>query len=545
MIKARRMFTGGALGALVTAPLISLFYLTNQLIGLTFPPYAVFNTISRLLPGPVITFGIDAMIETLRFLGFNVAETAKTAEQLLAVSLFWGGGLAFGVILAFLLEHFWKKSPLLLGLLAGLILGTPASLLSLKGAGSSGSLMVNLSIYTVLFFAWGLLLAHSINLLQTDSKEEGVPVEKTEDRSVTPLNRRQFLITLGAGSATITIAGAGLGSLLTREKGSAQETPPPSSVRLGPEGKPFPNANDPIKPVPGTRPEYTPVEDHYQVFIQTTPTEINQEDWSLPVTGLVETELELTLQDIQERYQPRDQYVTLNCISGRIPTSLISTTYWTGVSVQDVLDDAGVKPEANYLFIESADGYYEIVSLDLIYSDPRIMFCYAWDGHPLPKDHGFPLRIWIPDRFGMKQPKWITKLELRDTYQAGYWVERGWDKEALVKTRSVVDTVAVKEILEKEGQQLVPIGGIAFAGARGISRVEIKVDDQDWVQADLRSPLSETTWVIWRYEWLFAEGEHTFAVRCYDGTGTLQILEESSARPDGSTGLHSVTRKIN
>lgn len=543
-MKTKKFLTGAGLGGLITAPLISLLYLTYRLIDLSFPPFAVFNAMSQLLPGPVITFGIDAMISTLRLLGLDVAGTAKTAEQLMAVIMFWVGGAVFGGILTVIFNQTRWKASLQFGLLAGLGLGIPASFLSLTADPTGSSFLLYTLILTVLFLGWGLLLSYSIGRLVPGTAVQPAAEENREDASVERLNRRQFLVTLGAGTATITVAGAGLGQLLTRTAPSPAGTPSPEQAALGPEGEPFPNAGDPVQPVPGTRPEYTPVDDHYKVFIELTPENIQEENWTLPVTGLVDNELNLTLQAIRENYPARSEYITLNCISGRIPTTLISTTYWTGVSVQEILDAAGVQDEAQYLFIESADGYYEIVSLDLIYSDPRIMFCYSWDGEPLPKDHGFPLRIWIPDRFGMKQPKWITSLELRETYQAGYWVERGWDKEALVKARSVVDTVAVEESYPEGGQQLIPFGGIAFAGARGISKVEVRIDGGDWLEADLRSPLSETTWVIWRYDWPFQEGEHTFAVRCFDGNGEMQILEESSARPDGATGLHSVTRNI-
>jgi len=543
-MKTKKFLTGAGLGGLISAPLISLLYLTYQLIDLSFPPFSVFNAMSQLLPGPVITFGIDAMISTLRLLGLDVAGTAKTAEQLMAVIMFWVGGAVFGGILTVIFNQTRWKASLQFGLLAGLVLGIPASFLSLTAGPTGSSFLLYTLILTVLFLGWGLLLSYSIGSVVPGTADQPAAEEDREDASVEKLNRRQFLVTLGAGTATVTVVGAGLGQLLTRTAPSPAGSPSPEQAALGPEGEPFPNAGDPVQPVPGTRPEYTPVEDHYRVFIEVTPENIQEEDWSLPVTGLVDNELELTLQEIQDNYPARSEYITLNCISGRIPTTLISTTYWTGVSVQEVLNDAGVQDKAQYLFIESADGYYEIVSLDLIYSDPRIMFCYSWDGEPLPKDHGFPLRIWIPDRFGMKQPKWITGLELRETYQAGYWVERGWDKEALVKARSVVDTVAVEESYQEDDQQLIPFGGIAFAGARGISKVEVRIDGGDWLEADLRSPLSETTWVIWRYDWPFQEGEHTFAVRCFDGNGEMQILEESSARPDGATGLHSVTRKL-
>jgi DMSO/TMAO reductase YedYZ molybdopterin-dependent catalytic subunit len=310
------------------------------------------------------------------------------------------------------------------------------------------------------------------------------------------------------------------------------------------EDAPFPNSNDPVMPAAGTRPEYTPIKDHYKVFIRTEPTVIDGATWVLPVTGLVDNPLMLTLDDIKDNYESRDQYVTISCISGRIGTSLIGTTLWTGVSVQNILADARVRPEARYLHIISDDGFFETVALDLIASDARIMLCYAWDGHDLPTGHGYPLRIWIPDRFGMKQPKWITAIEVTDEYKEGYWVKRNWDEVAQVKTTSVIDTVAVNALIEDGDQRRVPVGGIAFSGDRGISKVEVRVDGGPWREAKLRAPLSETTWVIWRYDWPFEEGEHTLEVRCADADGTPQIEQKQSSRPSGATGIHSYEATI-
>ena len=139
----------------------------------------------------------------------------------------------------------------------------------------------------------------------------------------------------------------------------------------------------------------------------------------------------------------------------------------------------------------------------------------------------------------MKQPTWITGIEVIDEFQDGYWVERNWDKDALVKTTSVIDTVAVNAVSEEGNQKLVPVGGIAFSGDRGISKVEVKVDGGPWQEARLRAPLSETTWVIWRYDWPFQEGDHTFEVRCAEADGTPQIEETTPNRPDGATGIDS------
>ncbi len=133
------------------------------------------------------------------------------------------------------------------------------------------------------------------------------------------------------------------------------------------------------------------------------------------------------------------------------------------------------------------------------------MLTYAWDGVPLPQEHGFPLRIHIPDIYGMKQPKWDMT------------------------------------IINADHHRLVSIGGISNAGAREISKVELQVDDSPWQEAALRTPLSHLTWVVWRYEWPFGHGKHTFSVRCYEGDGTPQIATQSPVEPSGATGLYNKT----
>jgi hypothetical protein len=197
------------------------------------------------------------------------------------------------------------------------------------------------------------------------------------------------------------------------------------------------------------------------------------------------------------------------------------------------------------LKISAADGFYEVVDLRTIEDDERVMLAYAWDGVPLEVKHGFPLRIYIPDVHGMKQPKWIETIEAIDHWEAGYWVARGWDRVARMKATSVIDTVAMSAALAgASGTRLVPVGGIAHAGARGISRVEVQVDGGEWRRARLRTPLSELTWVIWRYDMPFQAGEHTLTVRCYDGSGAPQIATPSPPHPSGASGLHSVSTTL-
>jgi hypothetical protein len=152
---------------------------------------------------------------------------------------------------------------------------------------------------------------------------------------------------------------------------------------------------------------------------------------------------------------------------------------------------------------------------------------------PLTKDHGAPLRLYIPNRFGMKNPKWILKIEAVDEDYLGFWQSRGWSESSIVKTTSVIDTI------QTDSGALALLGGIAFAGARGIQSVEWRIDDGSWMTAELDRPLSQFSWVLWRASAEMPPGEHKITVRSIDGDGEIQIEKKSNSHPNGATGYHS------
>ena len=528
--------TGALVGLFVTVPLVAIFYLADAVIGLPFVPFDMFDWLARNLPGGVITFGIDIMVTVITT--FQLGETssaAKTAEHAMAI----GGMIATGVAAVALFfyirsqVHNRENSPLP-GFVLGLAVGLPVMVISLTTNFTATTDPLISAIWIIAaFLGWGAAAAWVY---------DDLAVNNGLDARAEALDRRSFLIRLGGATATITLAGAGLGTFLRPSLEPESSTPLATTLDPDEQGmrpQDLPNADDPVQPVPGTRPEYTPVADHYRIDISSRPPEINGATYRLPITGMVDNPVELTLDDIRSNYEPMEQYVTLACISNRLGGDLTSTTKWTGVSFQQILADLGVRDTAQHLRIFSADGFDETLSIELINQDERIMLAYDWDDRPLPIQNGFPLRIYIPDRYGMKQPKWITEIQVVEMYEDGYWVRRGWDEIAQMQTTSVVDTVAVDSISRRDGQFFVPVGGIAHAGARGISKVEVSVDGGEWQEALLRSPLSETTWVIWRFEWPFEEGTHTFRVRTYDGRGVLQIEEARGSRPSGATGIHS------
>ena len=558
---------GAGVGVLLTGPLLGVLFLASELNGLPFVPYDVFDWITRVLPGSVVTFGLETMIDSLRFMGFGLSDTVKIAERSIAVLQVLVGAAVVGALVAWITRDSDLRRSLVVGAGMGSIAGVAMSVISIYIEGSEVSPVLVILWLGSVFTVWGGAVGFAKFRLSADFRSR--ETEPFVPEASRPIGRREFVVRVGASVAVVTVASTWVGSLLAvaarREMeaavASSVATPTPTSAAasgtlVGATASPtevpipviermsFPNADDPIVAVSGTRPEYTAVEDHYEVSLRTRPTIVDGSTWKLSISGLVANPLSLSINDLRRDFEPRSEFVTLSCISGRVGSSLISTTQWTGLSLQDLLDRIEPNEDALYLDISCVDGFHELVDLNLIRSDERIMLCYAWDGEPLPIEHGFPLRIWLPDRYGMKQPRWIEKIEVTDKYRAGYWVARGWDEVARVEPTSVIDTVDADSTFEIDGQTFVPVGGIAFAGSKEISKVEVRVDDGEWHEAELRSPLSETTWVVWRYDWPFEAGNHKFEVRCATGGGSPQAEEDRGTHPSGATGIHSKRARL-
>jgi len=534
--RAPGAFSALLVASMVTVALVGILFLAWRVAGLPFVPFDVFDWVTRRVPGRLIAVSIRTMVSVIRALHLgSTSETAKLAEQLMAVTGLVVAGAGVGTLLFVILRALRGRYGVAPGLALGIVLGVPATLISLH-ASETSSVGPTVAAVWVLgaFLVWGAVLARAEQRLIAGTNT-GAPIA---DATVERMDRRRFVVKLGGATAVITVAGAVVGELAELRRRQAVMVAISKAARWSATHQ-LPNANASVQPAPGTRPELTQLERHYRIDINTIPPKIDERDWRLQIAGLVDEPLTVTLQDLQ-RYEPMHQFVTLSCISNPVGGDLIGTTRWTGVSLQRLLPDLRIKPGATHLKIRSADQLFEVVSLDAIRDDPRIMLTYAWDGVPLKREHGFPLRIYIPDVHGMKQPKWIESIDAIDHWEPGYWVQRGWDKVARMHATSVIDTVAVDmTIIDADRRKKVPIGGIAHAGVRGISKVEVQVDTGPWGQAELRTPLSQLTWVIWKYDWPFQSGKHTFTVRCYDGAGTPQIATSSPAAPNGATGLHS------
>jgi DMSO/TMAO reductase YedYZ molybdopterin-dependent catalytic subunit len=517
---------------MLTAALIGVFFFAWRVAGLPFLPFDTFDWQTRVLPGHLIAFGIGAMVTIIRALNLGpISTTAKTVEQAMAIAGLFLAGLAGGFIVFLVLRAAPSAHGTAVGLVLGVVAGVPAMLITLHGSESTSVAPAVGAVWVLgAFLVWGAILGRA--------QQQLIIIGRTTDAAADPaarrIDRRRFLVQLGGTTALITVGGAVVGEISRRREAVMMASGEP--VRWSATHA-LPNANAAVQPVPGNRPEFTPLERHYRIDINTIPPKIDERQWRLKIFGLVEKPLTLTLEDLKS-YEPMHQFITLSCISNPVGGDLIGTQRWTGVSLQSLLPSWGLKPGATHLKMRSADQFFEVVSVEAIRADPRIMLTYAWDGVPLAWEHGFPLRIYIPDIYGMKQPKWIESIEATDHWEPGYWVERGWSKLAEMHATSVIDTVgADMTMISADHRKLVPIGGFAHAGARGISKVEVQVDSGSWERAELRTPLSQSTWVIWLYHWPYQSGRHIFTVRCYEGNGTPQVVTPMPPEPNGATGL--------
>jgi DMSO/TMAO reductase YedYZ molybdopterin-dependent catalytic subunit len=528
------LLKSGLLGALAGGAATALSYLGHRLLDLPFIPFDIFDRLTRILPGRPIAFAIDTMVAFIRALNLGpTAATAKLAEQGLALAQF----ILAWIVLGFALGIVARRSPKTaasLGLFGGALgFGLVLVVEIARGVGETEVPFVLLWL-AVVMLGGGLLLGR---MVEASSPAPSEPPGGT-------LSRRRFLRLAGLGSFAVMVTGAGA-SLISRNPDGAPVPPVDQDELLRAKGTSGPAASPPadelekrFKPVPGTRPELTKTGEFYRIDINLVSPKIDGQSWRLKVDGLVDRPLDLSLQEIRSK-PGQTQAITLSCISNPVGGDLISTAFLTGVPLKRLLEEAGLKAGVKEIAITAADGFYESVPLAEAI-DERTLLAYDMNGEPLTSPHGFPLRIFIPGHYGMKQPKWIVRLEAIDRRGTGYWVDRGWSARAMVRTTSVVDTVHAEA--PSGDTDPVSIGGVAYSGARGISRVEVRVDDGLWEEAELRQPaLSPLSWVQWRHSILATRGRHTVSVRAYGGDGKLQEAEDHGTFPDGATGIHRKT----
>lgn len=271
--------------------------------------------------------------------------------------------------------------------------------------------------------------------------------------------------------------------------------------------------------------------DFYHVSKNFTDPTVSADGWTLTIGGLVTTPMTFTYEELLARADVK-QVSTLCCISNELNGSLIGTAEWTGIRLMDLLNQAGVKPEAVDLKFSAADDYTDSVPVS-VGQDPHVLLVVGMNGDPLPDDHGYPARLIIPPIYGMKNLKWLQKIEAVDSDYQGYWQERGWSDTARYQIWGRIDSPGSKV---DPGPAVAC--GVASAGDRGVSRVEVSLDGgTTWADAELEPAINAPlTWVRWAYPFEAVAGKHEIRIRVTDGTGEVMLQEQNPPLPDGATG---------
>jgi DMSO/TMAO reductase YedYZ molybdopterin-dependent catalytic subunit len=285
----------------------------------------------------------------------------------------------------------------------------------------------------------------------------------------------------------------------------------------------------------GQAPFITPNASFYRIDTALLVPQLSPDHWRLRVHGLVDHELELTFDDLLKRpLIERD--VTLSCVSNEVGGELVGNALWRGARLADVLRDAGVRPEATQLFSTSIDGFTCGTPVAAVMDGRDALLAVAMNGEPLPLKHGFPVRMVVPGLYGyVSATKWLVDLKLTTwDDDVAYWVPRGWAREAPIKTMSRIDVPSGDTVMAGR----TAVAGVAWAPHRGISAVEVRLDDGAYQRARLGAVPSVDTWVQWIDEWDARPGDHVLTVRAIDGEGRLQPEEPADPAPNGAQGWH-------
>jgi DMSO/TMAO reductase YedYZ molybdopterin-dependent catalytic subunit len=292
--------------------------------------------------------------------------------------------------------------------------------------------------------------------------------------------------------------------------------------------------------------EVTSNESFYRVAIDLFDPSVSSSAWSLSVSGAVAKPKTYGLADV-EALPSVDEYNTFECVSNVVNGNLIGNAKWTGVRISDLLNDVGgVLPGASYVVFYSVDGYSVGIPLAKASLSDSLL-AYKMNGVALPVRHGYPLRAVIPGLYGMMSAKWINRIQVVDSVYVGYWQTRGWTNDATVFTQALILIPSNQSSVSlSQNNGSVILGGVAYAGDRGISKVEVSVDGgKTWAQAQLKNSLSNLTWTLWAYEWFPPEaGSYNVYVRATDGTGAVQTSAATDTYPNGATGYAMITINV-
>ena len=283
----------------------------------------------------------------------------------------------------------------------------------------------------------------------------------------------------------------------------------------------------------------TPNDEFYMVAVNPSfRPSVNPENadtqWSLPVhalDGTISTKLGYN-ELVSEAF--RVIPYTFECIGNPVGGELIGNAQWHVVPLKEIIKKvANGSNNVHTVLFEGLDDFYSSVSVERTLDDHAFIAVKMNDA-PLPAAHGFPARVILPDLYGMKQPRWLRSIKLlEDKLTTSYWEKRGWGGEVPIKTMSRFDMR--KQPMYAGSAEL---SGIAFAGSRGVMKVEVSLDnEQTWQTCELVSGTDPNVWSLWRYEWHKpTPGYYKVVARATDGNGVVQTSQRVRSYPDGASG---------
>lgn len=357
-------------------------------------------------------------------------------------------------------------------------------------------------------------------------------------RSGARVERRTFLLmTVVAGAASVVAGSVARGvnaasarvddfrRTLVLPRATTPAAAIPASAELG---------------VPGLAPFVTPAADFYRIDTALQVPSVDASSWRLRITGMVEQEVEITFAELLAL--PLEEHVTtLTCVSNEVGGNLIGNALWLGYPIRLLLERARPTAGADMVLSTSQDGWTASTPLEALTDPDRAsILAVGMNGEPLPQEHGFPVRMVVPGLYGyVSATKWVTELKVTTFAEdVAYWSTRGWTERGPIKTGSRIDT-------PRSGARVdagrTAIAGMAWAQHTGIEKVEVRVDEGDWVEATLGDGVGADTWRQWSYAWDAASGSHSVEVRATDTTGATQTSDEAPPAPDGATGWHRIT----
>ncbi|MGJ9422404.1 molybdopterin-dependent oxidoreductase [Aeromicrobium sp. CF3.5] len=362
---------------------------------------------------------------------------------------------------------------------------------------------------------------------------------KGEPGSTGGFERRAFLI--GAfGIAAVAAIGGGL----TRVFGGAAARESRAAITL-------PAAAQTADAIPagaqidlkGISPYITPNKDFYRIDTALSVPDVPTDGYVLRIHGMVDRELNLTYQDLLD--MPLEEHrVTLTCVSNEVGGPYVGNATWLGIRTSTLLEMAGVQSGADAVLSTSADGWDTGTPLEALTDDRSSLVAVGMNGEPLPLIHGFPVRMVVPGLYGyVSATKWLVDIEVsRFQDFTAYWTSRDYTAEAPIKFSSRIDVPASFEALPIDNAR---VGGVAWAQTVGIAKVEVKIDDGGWNEAELGASDTDETWRQWSWTWDEAtEGRHNITVRATTKDGETQTSDRAPIRPNGTTGWHSVQFRV-